>query len=106
MRASNIKSGCLLRPKTYHLNNPGGGGGPPPPPPPHTPHFPLLVEKIPKNVYSVEFLRQKVEYLHNNPVAKHWRLADDRADYRYSSARFYDKDEPPTVEVDDVREWM
>ncbi len=59
-----------------------------------------------KNVYSVEFLRQKVEYSHNNPVAKHWRLADDRADYRYSSARFYDKGESPIIEVDDIREWM
>lgn len=59
-----------------------------------------------KNVYSVEFLRQKVAYTHNNPVAKQWRLADDRADYCYSSACFYDRDEPPVVEVDDIREWM
>lgn len=27
-----------------------------------------------KNVYSVAFLREKLEYTHNNPVAKHWRL--------------------------------
>jgi REP element-mobilizing transposase RayT len=59
-----------------------------------------------KNVYTVEFLRQKVEYVHNNPVAKRWRLADDRADYRYCSACFYDRGEPPIIPVDDVREWM
>jgi putative transposase len=59
-----------------------------------------------KNVYSVEFLRQKVEYSHNNPVAKHWHLVGDRADYLYSSARFYDRSEPSIVEVDDIREWM
>ena len=59
-----------------------------------------------KNVYSVGFLRQKVEYAHNNPVAKHWRLVEDRADYVYSSACFYDRGESPIIAVDDVREWM
>jgi len=59
-----------------------------------------------KNIYSVEFLRQKVEYTHNNPVAKHWHLVDDRADYVYSSACFYDRDKPPVIAIDDVREWM
>ena len=59
-----------------------------------------------KNVFSEEFLRQKVEYVHNNPVAKHWRLVGDRADYPYSSACFYDRGEPPIIDVDDIREWM
>ncbi len=59
-----------------------------------------------KNVFSVEFLRQKVEYAHNNSVAKHWHLVDDRVDYPYSSACFYDRDEQPVIAVDDVREWM
>jgi REP element-mobilizing transposase RayT len=60
----------------------------------------------PKNVYSVDSLCQKVEYTHNNPVAKHWHLVDDRAEYPYSSACFYDRGEPPIIPVDDVREWM
>ena len=59
-----------------------------------------------RNIYSVEFLRQKVEYTHNNPVAKHWHLVDHRADYAYSSACFYDRGETPVIAVDDVREWM
>ncbi len=59
-----------------------------------------------KNVYSVEFLREKLEYTHNNPVAKRWRLVEDRADYAYSSACFYDRGRMPIVEVDDVREWL
>jgi REP element-mobilizing transposase RayT len=25
-----------------------------------------------KNIYSPEFLREKVEYIHNNPIAKRW----------------------------------
>ena len=59
-----------------------------------------------KNVTSIEFLREKLEYIHNNPVAKKWRLADDRADYMYSSGCFYDRGLPPLVSVDDIREWL
>ena len=32
---------------------------------------------------------QKIEYMHNNPVAKHWNLAITREQYKYSSAQFY-----------------
>ena len=42
----------------------------------------------------------------NNPVAKKWQLATDRAAYEFSSARFYDLGEEPIVPVDDVREWL
>jgi putative transposase len=59
-----------------------------------------------KNVYSVDFLREKVEYIHNNPIAKRWALVEHRADYRYSSACFYDRNEQPLIEVDDAREWL
>jgi len=59
-----------------------------------------------KNVYSAEVLRQKVEYIHNNPVAKGWALVDDRADYVYSSACFYDRGMMPIIPVDDVGEWL
>jgi len=59
-----------------------------------------------KNVYSAAFLREKLDYVHNNPVAKHWRLVENRADYAYSSACFYDRCRMPIVEVDDVREWL
>jgi len=59
-----------------------------------------------KNVLSVSFLREKLEYTHNNPVAKKWHLAADRSDYAYSSACFYDRGLAPPVEVDDIREWL
>ena len=32
---------------------------------------------------------QKLNYLHQNPVAKKWKLAEDYVSYRYSSAAFY-----------------
>ena len=59
-----------------------------------------------KNVYSVDFLREKLEYIHNNPIDKQWRLASSRAEYPYSSACFYDRDQMPVIPVDDVRPWM
>jgi REP element-mobilizing transposase RayT len=33
---------------------------------------------------------QKLEYIHNNPVAKNWSLASTREAYYYSSAKFYE----------------
>lgn len=59
-----------------------------------------------KNVYSVEFLREKLEYTHSNPVAKRWRMVEDQAEYAYSSACFYDRGLVPIVEVDLVRVWL
>ncbi|MCJ7434538.1 MAG: hypothetical protein MUO77_13715 [Anaerolineales bacterium] len=56
-----------------------------------------------ENVFSPDFLFQKMEYIHNNPVSKKWQLVSDRADYRFSSACFYDRDEAPAIPVDDVR---
>ena len=34
-----------------------------------------------KNIYSMDFLLQKMEYIHQNPIAKDWKLVEDRADY-------------------------
>jgi putative transposase len=59
-------------------------------------------EALAKNVYSEAFLFQKMEYIHNNPVDKDWRLVADRADYPYSSACFYDREQKPIIEVDDI----
>jgi putative transposase len=59
-----------------------------------------------KNIETEAFLREKLEYLHNNPVAKHWRLAATPADYAYSSACYYEREATPPVEVDNVREWL
>jgi len=59
-----------------------------------------------KNIYSVTFLREKLECMHSSLVAKHWRLVEDRADYDYGSACLYDRGVMPVVEVDDIREWL
>jgi REP element-mobilizing transposase RayT len=59
-----------------------------------------------KNIYSEKFLNQKLEYIHQNPVAEEWNLVEDRAEYKYSSACFYDEDQQPIIEVDNIREFL
>jgi len=36
---------------------------------------------------------QKLKYIHNNPLAEHWQLLKDPCDYKYSSARYYERNE-------------
>ncbi len=36
---------------------------------------------------------QKLDYIHNNPIAKHWSLVKDPSDYKYSSAGFYKRND-------------
>ena len=59
-----------------------------------------------KNIYSMDFLQQKIEYIHQNPVAKDWKLVEDRADYIYSSAGHYDYGRKPVIEITDINEWL
>jgi REP element-mobilizing transposase RayT len=59
-----------------------------------------------KNIYSMDFLQQKLEYIHQNPVAKEWKLVNDRADYLYSSAGYYDYGRKPIIEITDINEWL
>ena len=44
-----------------------------------------------KACYSNEFVYQKLEYIHKNPVSKKWQLAKDYTEYLHSSAAFYEK---------------
>jgi putative transposase len=41
------------------------------------------------HLYTKEVAYQKLDYVHNNPVAGKWRLAKNPCDYKYSTARFY-----------------
>lgn len=44
-------------------------------------------------LFTRKVAMQKLHYLHNNPLAEHWRLVKDPCDYRYSSARYYERNE-------------
>ena len=58
-----------------------------------------------KNIYSAQFLLQKVEYIHNNPIQPKWQLVERPEDYLYSSAAYYLKDKPFTLfKLTDLRE--
>ena len=49
------------------------------------------------NVYSPKKLREKLEYMHNNPVAK--GLVAEASDWPWSSARYYEHRRPVAVPV-------
>jgi len=59
-----------------------------------------------KNIYSMDFLWQKMEYIHQNPIAKNWELVEDRADYVYSSAGYYDLGRKPVIPITDINKWL
>jgi putative transposase len=59
-----------------------------------------------KNIYTEKFLTQKMEYIHQNPVANELNLIQDRAEYLYSSACYYDEGRQPIIEIDDIREYL
>ncbi len=44
-------------------------------------------------LFTRKVAMQKLVYLHNNPIAKHWNLVTNPYDYKYSSARYYELDE-------------
>jgi putative transposase len=44
---------------------------------------------LPIALYSPEVWKQKLDYIHNNPIAEKWKLADLPENYKYSSAKFY-----------------
>lgn len=41
-------------------------------------------------IWSREVARQKLDYIHGNPVSRKWLLAKDDLSYHYSSAKFYE----------------
>lgn len=45
------------------------------------------------HLYTKEVALQKLSYIHNNPLAKHWDLVSEPCDYKYSSASYYERNE-------------
>ena len=63
-------------------------------------------EYQPKNIYSPDFLRQKLEYIHNNPIQPHWQLADRPEAYPWSSACFYLANKRALIPLSDAAELL
>lgn len=57
-----------------------------------------------KLCYTYEFIEQKLDYIHHNPVAKHWQLIDDWKKYPHSSASFYETGIQINIEVTHYRD--
>ena len=51
---------------------------------------------------TAEFAYQKLIYMHNNPCAGKWHLAEDIAKYEHSSARFYITGKHASYKVTDI----
>ncbi len=62
-------------------------------------------DAIAKPVFTERYLTRLLEYVHNNPCNPPWNLVRNRADYRYSSARFYDRGEAPLIPIEDIRRY-
>lgn len=56
------------------------------------------VDEKPEAISSREFLRQKIEYIHNNPVKV--GFVQWACDYPYSSARNYELNDQGLIEID------
>jgi len=59
-----------------------------------------------KPVYTIDFLHQKIDYIHANPVSKKWNLCVEFTDYEHSSAGFYLLEKPHLfVSIADYRDY-
>lgn len=56
------------------------------------------------NLFNENIAFQKLEYIHNNPLAGKWNLANSPENYFYSSASFYEKGEKHFAFLKDIRE--
>jgi len=48
---------------------------------------------LPIKLDERRILEQKLDYIHLNPLQKHWNLVTDPNDYLYSSCSFYEKED-------------
>ncbi|EEI89489.1 hypothetical protein HMPREF0765_4916 [Sphingobacterium spiritivorum ATCC 33300] len=48
-----------------------------------------------KECWSEPFIEEKLIYMHNNPIQKHWKLCDSPENYYWSSSSFYESQESP-----------
>lgn len=59
-----------------------------------------------RDAYSIEFLQQKMDYIHYNPCQPQWKLVGTPEEYLWSTAGFYFEGKPCVIPIDDVREFL
>lgn len=57
-----------------------------------------------RDVFSTEFLQQKMDYIHHNPCQPQWKLVGSPEEYLWSTAGYYFDGKPCIILIDDVRE--
>lgn len=59
-----------------------------------------------RDIFSIEFLQQKMDYIHHNPCRPQWKLVGTPEEYLWSTAGFYLAEKPCIIPIDDVREFL
>jgi putative transposase len=59
-----------------------------------------------REVFSLDFLVQKFDYIHHNPCQPYWGLVEKPEDYKWSSACFYLLNGQAIIPVDDLRDFL
>ncbi|ANI90630.1 transposase [Arachidicoccus ginsenosidimutans] len=55
------------------------------------------------HLFTREVAYQKLDYLHNNPLAERWQLVTHPCHYKYSTARFYEEGKKDFSFIKDLR---
>lgn len=56
------------------------------------------------HLYSKKVAYQKLDYIHNNPIAEHWQLVKDPCEYAYSTCNYYETGYNTYTFIKDLRE--
>jgi hypothetical protein len=59
-----------------------------------------------RDVFSEEFLQQKMDYIHHNLCQPQWKLVESPEQYVWSTAGFYLDGRPTIIPIDDMRELL
>jgi hypothetical protein len=59
----------------------------------------------PKTFVHLTFYRKR-RNISIRAVVKNWKLVEDRADYPYSSAGYYDYGRRLVIEITDINKWL
>ncbi|MEO8356019.1 MAG: transposase [Chloroflexota bacterium] len=59
-----------------------------------------------RDVFFIEFLQQKMDYIHHNPCQPQWKLVETPEEYVWSTAGFYFAGKSCVIPIDDMREFL
>lgn len=59
-----------------------------------------------RDIFSIKFPQQKMDYIHHNPCQPHWKLVETPEQYLWSTAAFFLDGKPCVIPIDGVREFL